>query len=70
MPFGHSWPGRATTPVGRASMYWGLRSWLREIGRYGHSITFVNTSDLDAVRRAIEPGRTGILWIETPSNPL
>ncbi|MEP7029617.1 MAG: PLP-dependent aspartate aminotransferase family protein [Pseudolabrys sp.] len=51
-------------------MYWGFRSWLREISRYGHSVTFVETSDLDAVRAAIRPGETGLFWIETPSNPL
>jgi cystathionine gamma-synthase len=51
-------------------MYWGFRSWLREIGRYGHSVTFVETSDLDAVRAAVRPGETGLFWIETPSNPL
>ena len=51
-------------------MYWGFRSWLREIGRYGHRISFVETSDLDAVRAAIKPGETGLFWIETPSNPL
>jgi cystathionine gamma-synthase len=51
-------------------MYWGFRSWLRDIGRYGHSVTFVETSDLDAVRAAVRPGRTGLFWVETPSNPL
>jgi cystathionine gamma-synthase len=51
-------------------MYWGFRSWLREIGRYGHRVTFVETSDLDAVCAAVRPGETGLFWIETPSNPL
>jgi cystathionine gamma-synthase len=51
-------------------MYWGFRSWLREIGRYGHTVTFVETSDLNAVRRAVRPRQTGLFWIETPSNPL
>ena len=51
-------------------MYWGLRSWLRDINRYGHSVTFVDTSNLDEVRRAVQPGKTGVFWIETPSNPL
>ena len=51
-------------------MYWGFRSWLREIGRYGHRISFVETSDLDALRAAVRPGETGLFWIETPSNPL
>ena len=51
-------------------MYWGFRSWLRNIGRYGHTVSFVETSDLAAVRAAVRPGETGVLWIETPSNPL
>lgn len=51
-------------------MYWGLRQWLRGLHRYGHEITFVDMSDLDAVRAAIIPGKTGLVWIETPSNPL
>ena len=51
-------------------MYWGFRSWLRDIGRYGHRVSFVDTSDLAAVRAAVIPGETGLLWIETPSNPL
>ena len=51
-------------------MYWGFRSWLHEIGRYGHRLSFVETSDLDAVRAAVRPGETGLFWIETPSNPL
>jgi cystathionine gamma-synthase len=51
-------------------MYWGLRSWLEDIGRYGHTVTFVETSDLQAVRDVVRPGETGLFWIETPSNPL
>jgi len=51
-------------------MYWGLRSWLRDIGRFGHQVTFVDTSDLAALRAAIRPGETKVVWIETPSNPL
>src|SRR5262249_59954240 len=39
-------------------------------GRLGHSVTFVETSNLDAVREAVRPGETGLFWIETPSNPL
>ena len=51
-------------------MYWGMRSWLRDIGRYGHNVTFVDTSDLGAVQRSVQPGRTKLFWVETPSNPL
>jgi cystathionine gamma-synthase len=51
-------------------MYWGLRQWLPDLPRYGHEVTFVDMSDLDAVRTAIIPGKTGLVWIETPSNPM
>jgi cystathionine gamma-synthase len=61
---------RPTHIIASQVMYWGLRSWLSDIARYGHSVTFVETSDLDAVRNAVRPGETGLLWIETPSNPL
>jgi len=61
---------RPTHIVASKVMYWGFRSWLQNIARYGHSITFVETSDLRAVREAVRPGETGLFWIETPSNPL
>ena len=61
---------KPTHVIASKVMYWGFRSWLREIGRYGHRVTFVETSDLDAVRAAVRPGETGLFWIETPSNPL
>jgi cystathionine gamma-synthase len=61
---------RPTHIVASEIMYWGFRSWLREISRYGHSVTFVDTSDLAAVNNAVRPGETGLFFIETPSNPL
>ena len=61
---------KPTHIVASKVMYWGFRSWLRDIARLGHSVTFVETSDLQAVRDAVRPGETGLLWIETPSNPL
>jgi cystathionine gamma-synthase len=61
---------RPTHIIASQVMYWGFRGWLREISRYGHSVSFVETSDLDAVRAAVRPGQTGLFWIETPSNPL
>jgi cystathionine gamma-synthase len=56
--------------VAPTQMYWGLRQWLSDLPRYGHAVTFADMSDLDAVRAAIVPGKTGLVWIETPSNPL
>jgi cystathionine gamma-synthase len=61
---------KPTHIVASQVMYWGFRSWLREAERYGHRITFVETSDLAALRKAVTPGETGLLWIETPSNPM
>ena len=50
--------------------YHGTAKQLREIlPRWGGTAEFVDTTDLDAVRRALEPGTT-LLWVETPSNPL
>jgi cystathionine gamma-synthase len=49
---------RPTHIVASQVMYWGLRSWLLDIGRQGHSVTFVESSDLDAVRAAVRPGKT------------
>ncbi|MBR0666252.1 aminotransferase class V-fold PLP-dependent enzyme [Roseomonas hellenica] len=51
-------------------MFRGLQRWLRGIGRHGHELTAIDMADTGAVRQAIRPGRTGLVWIETPSNPL
>ena len=61
---------RPTHVVASHVIYWGFREWLTGLSRYGHEVTFVDTADLDAVAAAVRPGRTGIVWIETPSNPL
>lgn len=37
---------------------------------WGVSLSTVDMSDLDAVRAAIRPDATRVVWIETPSNPL
>ena len=52
-------------------MYWGLRSWLVNFAEaWGIAVEFVDAASLDALRAAIEPGRTRLVWIETPANPL
>jgi cystathionine gamma-synthase len=52
-------------------MYWGLRSWLRKFGEAGGiAVEFVDATSLDALRHAVRPGRTRLIWIETPANPL
>ena len=37
---------------------------------WGLEYTPVAVSDLDAVRSAIRPGQTRLVWVETPTNPL
>ncbi|WP_375465950.1 trans-sulfuration enzyme family protein [uncultured Methylobacterium sp.] len=52
-------------------MYWGLRRWLREEApRRRLDLDFVPADDLDALKAAMRPGRTKLVWIETPGNPL
>lgn len=52
-------------------VYGGTHRLVRRIfGGWGIRHTTVDTSDLDAVRDAIELGTTKVLWVETPSNPL
>jgi cystathionine gamma-synthase len=52
-------------------MYHSLRRWIAAWAADGHiRADFVDTTSLDALRRAVAPGRTRLVWIETPANPL
>ncbi len=52
-------------------MYWALRRWLAMADAKGAlHVDFVDATALDELRRAVRPGRTRLLWIETPANPL
>ena len=62
---------RGSHVVAPRVMYWGLRSWLRNFAEsWGIETDFVDATSIDALRAAIEPGRTRLVWIETPANPL
>jgi cystathionine gamma-synthase len=51
-------------------LYWGVRKWLAEFAlTWGLDVEFVDTTDLGAVESAIRPGRTRLVWVETPANP-
>ncbi len=51
-------------------MYWGLRNWLKGAAtEWGLVFSFVDATDTAAFARAIEPGRTKLVWLETPTNP-
>jgi cystathionine gamma-synthase len=57
--------------VGPQQAYWAFRHWLAQAApRLGYRIDLVDMADLEAVRRAVKPGETRLIWIETPSNPL
>lgn len=52
-------------------MYWSLRNWLKQFSQQWQiGISFVDTSDTAAVAAALQPGKTGLVWLETPGNPL
>jgi cystathionine gamma-synthase len=49
-------------------MYWALRDWLAVHSRL--DVCFIDAADLEALGRALIPGQTKLVWIETPANPL
>ena len=52
-------------------MYWSLRNWLKQFSQQWQiEVSFVDTSDTDAVAAALRPGKTELVWLETPGNPL
>ncbi len=52
-------------------MYWALRAWLHETAtHWGLLVEAVDTTDLEAVQAALRPGRTKLVWLESPANPL
>lgn len=51
-------------------MYHVAQDWLRRIAeKRGIGLSFFDTTDPAALQRAIKPGETAIVWIETPVNP-
>jgi cystathionine gamma-synthase len=52
-------------------MYWSLRNWLTGFAtQWGLEVDLVDMGDLAAVNSAVRPGRTKLVWIETPANPM
>ena len=51
-------------------VYWGLRKWLAEFAvPWGIDVEAVDATSLDALAAAVRPGRTRLVWLETPANP-
>ena len=52
-------------------MYWALRNWLlNDAAEWGLETTFVDATSTADLAAAIIPGKTKLIWLETPANPL
>jgi cystathionine gamma-synthase len=52
-------------------MYWSLRNWLTTFATgWGLDVELIDMHDPAALERALRPGKTKLVWIETPANPL
>jgi cystathionine gamma-synthase len=52
-------------------MYWSLRNWLiNDAPAHGLAVDLVDAEDLGALAAGLQAGRTKLVWLETPSNPL
>ncbi len=51
-------------------MYHGAQDWLRRISeKRAIGLSFFEAGDLDDLKNAVQPGKTSVVWIETPVNP-
>ena len=56
--------------VAPEQMYWTIRLWLQDLAADGRiGLDFVPNGDLEALRAALRPGHTKVVWVETPANP-
>jgi len=52
-------------------MYWSLRNWLMTFATsWGLDVELIDMHEPAAVQAALRPGKTRLVWIETPANPL
>lgn len=52
-------------------MYWSLRNWLMNFAtHWGLQVELIDMTDPAAVQAAVRPGKTKLVWVETPANPL
>jgi cystathionine gamma-synthase len=52
-------------------MYWSLRNWLMNFAtHWGLQVEFIDMTNADLLRQSVRPGRTKLVWMETPANPL
>jgi cystathionine gamma-synthase len=52
-------------------MYWSLRNWLMSFAvQWGLQVELIDMTDPATVQAALRPGKTRLVWVETPANPL
>jgi cystathionine gamma-synthase len=52
------------------TMYYGTRDWLLQLEAKGRiTLTLFNANDPNGLANAVLPGKTDLVWIETPLNP-
>jgi cystathionine gamma-synthase len=52
-------------------MYWSLRHWLMSFAtHWGLQVELIDMTDPQEVRRTVRRGKTTLVWIESPANPL
>jgi cystathionine gamma-synthase len=56
--------------VAQQVMYFGLRAWLlRLAAQWDVKVDLVDATRTEEFARAVRPGKTRIVWVETPANP-
>src|SRR5205823_2355522 len=56
--------------VAQQVMYFGLRAWLKRLAaEWDVALDLVDATRADEVARVVRPGKTRIVWVETPANP-
>ncbi len=51
-------------------MYHGTQDWLRRISeKRAIGLSFFDAGDIEKLREVVQPGKTSVVWIETPVNP-
>lgn len=52
-------------------MYWSLRNWLMNFAtQWGLEVELIDMHDMNVLAESLRPGRTQLVWLETPANPL
>ena len=52
-------------------MYWTIRGWMAALHERGRiELEFYENDDLEGFGQRLRPGKTALVWVESPSNPL